>query len=162
MHNRVKSKCWPFTAIVFQSSLMMFIMASDGTSSSYGNEAGIIELSNHPQLFLDDYLIAKTWNLHREVNQPVRHPANPLFGQDHPWEKRLVQLYGTVMFEPQRDLFRCWYTVSESGQAKPEYNTCYAESPDGLHWESRWWARESSVILPAIPGTIWWRREFIR
>ena len=135
MQEFVKAKRCRIMAIVVLSSLMIFYLASKGTEPAFGDEPGVIELSNHPQLFLDDYLIAKTWNLRREMKQPMRHSANPLMQQDHPWEKRLVQLYGTVMFEPQRDLFRCWYTVSEAGLAKPEYNTCYAESPDGIRWE---------------------------
>jgi len=32
-----------------------------------------IQLSNHPQLFLDDHLVAKMTNVQRELQQPVKH-----------------------------------------------------------------------------------------
>lgn len=93
-----------------------------------------IVISNHPQLFLDDDLIAKKTNLRRHVHQPTKHPQSPLIKQDFPWEKRMVQVYGTVLFDESTKKFRCWYLASESPDASPEYYICYAESDDGLTW----------------------------
>lgn len=94
-----------------------------------------ITLSNHPQLFLDDLLIARKTNLHRHVHQPTKHPKNPLIKQDFPWEKRMIQVYGTVLFDETTNKFRCWYLASESPDATPEYYICYAESDDGITWQ---------------------------
>ena len=94
-----------------------------------------IAISRGPQLFLDDYLVARTANLKRRMQQPKRHPANPLLVQEFPWEKRTIQLYGTVMFDPHAGKFRCWYLASSDPDAAPEYYICYAESPDGIRWK---------------------------
>ena len=39
-----------------------------------------VTLSDQPQLFLDDYVVAKITNLKREITPPTKHPANPLRG----------------------------------------------------------------------------------
>ncbi len=102
-----------------------------------------IPISNGPQLFLDDVLVARMKNLKRDVKQPVKHAANPLIKQDYPWEKRTMQVYGTVLYEPETKKFRCWYMSSENDNGfpatpeapgLPEYYICYAESEDGIHW----------------------------
>ena len=102
-----------------------------------------INLSNHAQLFLDDYLVARMDNLTRRVNQPVKHPANPLIVPEHPWEKRFVAIYGTAIFDELTGKFRCWYGANQSRQAIPDtpegpglskYYSCYAESDDGIAW----------------------------
>ena len=106
-----------------------------------------VAISDGPQLFLDDYLVAKKTNLTRRLQQPTKHPANPLIVQDHHWEKRVIELYGTVIYEPSDGLkkgkFRCWYLASENNDGIPdnpenpvtvEYYMCYAESQDGINW----------------------------
>jgi hypothetical protein len=103
-----------------------------------------IKLSRQPQLFLDDYVVAKITNLTHELTRPTKHPANPLIVQDLPWEKRLISTYGTVFYDGQAGKFRCWYTAGEhkdgipddpAGPVTAEYFVCYAESDDGLHWD---------------------------
>jgi len=105
--------------------------------------AEAIDVSSHPQLFLDDFLIADTHNVQRVVRQPVRHPANPLITNDRPWEQRMMSVYGTVLYDDQARKYRCWYSASESDAGIPdtpeapgtaEYYQCYAESEDGLRW----------------------------
>ncbi len=102
-----------------------------------------IAISDHPQLFLDDYLVQSMTHLRRTMEQPAKDPANPVIVQDQPWEARVIEIYGTVLYEPDRNLFRCWYLGSEQKDGIPdnpqhprtaEYFTCYAESPDGLRW----------------------------
>ncbi|MEX0613142.1 MAG: hypothetical protein WD229_13565, partial [Pirellulales bacterium] len=96
-----------------------------------------VKLTNHPQLFLDDHVVAKTTNLKREIARPAKHPANPLIIQDLPWEKRLIATYGTVLYDSESGKFRCWYTAGEHKDGIPdtpehpvtaEYFICYAES----------------------------------
>ncbi len=93
-----------------------------------------ITLSDQPQLFLDDHLISSMTNLRRQVHSPAKHPSNPLIRQDFPWEKRMVQVYGTVLYDDSLKKYRCWYLASESPDATPEYYICYAESDDGVTW----------------------------
>lgn len=102
-----------------------------------------LRLSAHPQLFLDDHLIARRDNLRRVLQRPARHAANPLIVQDQPWEKRSIALYGTVLFDEMAGKYRCWYLATETDSGVPdtpeapgtaEYYQCYAESSDGIHW----------------------------
>ena len=83
-------------------------------------ETESIVLSHHPQLLLDDHLVATSTNLARQINRPVKHPANPLIVQDMPWEKRLVSIYGTVLYDQSLEKFRCWYTAGEFRDGIPD------------------------------------------
>ncbi len=94
-----------------------------------------ITVSNSSHLFLDDFLIDRMTNLRRQVHPPSKHPANPLIKQDFPWEKRMIETYGTVLFDASIQKFRCWYLASESPDSSPEYYVCYAESEDGITWK---------------------------
>ncbi|HQE83828.1 MAG TPA: hypothetical protein PLM14_12575 [Candidatus Hydrogenedentes bacterium] len=111
--------------------------------SCYAAADAPLALTGHSQLFLDDYLINSMENLARAIVHPDKHPANPLVSQDLPWEARCLEIYGTVLYEQDRDLFRCWYLGSEHNGDVPdtpehpktaEYVTCYAESRDGIVW----------------------------
>lgn len=102
-----------------------------------------VELSVGPQLFLDDHLIAASENIRRELEHPRKHPRNPLIVPEHPWEKRFIELYGTVLYDPELRKFRCWYVANQYKDGIPdspgqprtaEYYLCYAESPDGIEW----------------------------
>ena len=97
-------------------------------------------------LFLDDYLVERTDNLARTLNQPTKHPNNPVLRSEHPWEALRVQVYGTALYDPDERLFKIWYlsiprpsdqTVTINGQQRPGHATLlgYATSEDGLHWD---------------------------
>jgi hypothetical protein len=101
--------------------------------SEHGN-CETVAISEGPQLFLDDYLVAFEKNLERRIQQPEKHPANPLVVQDFPWEERLIEIYGTSLHEPDLGKFRMWYLAGANPDASPEYYMCYAESPNGIEW----------------------------
>ncbi len=93
-----------------------------------------IELSHHPQLFLDDHLVARMLNLQRQMKQPVKHPDNPLISAEHPWEQFYMQ--GTsVAYDPEAGRYKAWYCARPSRESTdPKFCDCYAESPDGITW----------------------------
>ena len=90
-----------------------------------------------------------------------KHPANPLFGEDRPWEVRFDNLYANVLYDDD-GLFKCWYspfTIDQAtaetpitqrapgsyvarlqeartryGAAAREMGVCYATSGDGITW----------------------------
>ncbi|MCL4692241.1 MAG: hypothetical protein KJ060_07000 [Candidatus Hydrogenedentes bacterium] len=110
-----------------------------------------IAISDNPQLFLDDYLIRDMRNLERVMVQPEKHTGNPVIVPEHPWEKRILEIYGTVLYDESREQFRCWYLANEFKDGIPdnpeypqtaEYYTCYAESADGIHWSKPMVGRE--------------------
>ncbi len=96
-------------------------------------------------LFFDDDMLASAANVRRRVNQPVKHPDNPVLKREHPWEGYRVQVYGTVIFDPAENLFKAWYmnipaTPAEKivvqGERRPGHATLlsYATSKDGVAW----------------------------
>lgn len=104
-----------------------------------------LTLGRQRQLFLDDYVVGCVEGLERVVNQPTRYADNPIITGDHPWERRSVQLYGTVLYDEALSRFRMWYLCIPGGEAPVQVGdhlrvpyttlTAYAESRDGFHWE---------------------------
>lgn len=99
------------------------------------------------QLFLDDAGIETLNGLKRVVNQPHRHPGNPVLKGEHPWEKASASVYGTMLYDQMKKEFRLWYLCSpaphESGRKWVEVGgyrranptlLAYAVSPDAIHW----------------------------
>jgi hypothetical protein len=101
------------------------------------------------QLFLDDDGIEGIEGLKRVVNQPTRHPQNPVIQGEHPWEKASASVYGTAMYDEEAGLFRLWYLctpgAAPSGRKWLEVGgfrrvtnctlLAYATSEDGVHWQ---------------------------
>ncbi|NLG49178.1 MAG: hypothetical protein GX552_03580 [Chloroflexi bacterium] len=81
-------------------------------------------------LFLDYRNVETLSGFTRRLEQPTKHPDNPLFVADAPWEYGNMQLYGSVLKAPGRP-FQMWYSCIH-----PPFDLrlAYAESKDGLHW----------------------------
>lgn len=103
-------------------------------------------------LLLDDRIIDQASNARLVVGQVIKHPGNPLFVEEHPWEQRFDNLYGNVLYDREEEIYKCWYCpfiVDSSArgmtleQRQREYRDppdremaiCYATSQDGIHWE---------------------------
>lgn len=104
-------------------------------------------------LVLDDRIIEETENAVLTVGTVKKHPSNPLFVEDHPWEKRFDNLYGNVIYDPGKQAYQCWYSpfiVDHSSRNMPrsqrdgaryrpprgrEMAICYATSKDGIRWQ---------------------------
>ncbi|MCC6489887.1 MAG: hypothetical protein IT364_20525 [Candidatus Hydrogenedentes bacterium] len=97
-------------------------------------------------LFFDDASLEAKENLVQTSHQPVKHPSNPVLKREHPWEGYRVQVYGTMIYDPELDLFKAWYMnipataadkVTVQGQRRPGHATLlsYATSRDGVIWE---------------------------
>lgn len=89
------------------------------------------------QLFIDDYVIGDLDGVERKLNQPVKHPQNPVLRRDRPSDGFATD-YGTVVYDPKDRLFKMWYQVLQ-GVAKDgashQYLVGFATSVDGVHWE---------------------------
>ena len=86
--------------------LICIIMSFSLSPSVYTEEKPEIRLSNNSQLFLDNYIVARMDNIKRKLQQPTKHPSNPLIVQDKLWEKRVIEIYGTIHDE-RRLLSHC-------------------------------------------------------
>ena len=131
-------------------------------------------------LVLDSRVVEATEGVKLAVGRVAKHPANPLFAEEHPWEVRFDNLYANIIHDKEDGLFKCWY--SPFVMAKPEEITprekripgtflkvvrsikgekwqmavCYAESTDGIKWikplmDIREWQGQKSNILDIAP-----------
>jgi len=87
---------------------------------------------NGRQLFIDDHIIEEIRGARKVLNQPVKHPRNPLIVADKPWEKTLLNR-GSVIYDEQAKLFKMWYSVYTADLK--EQLLCYATSRDGIKWD---------------------------
>ncbi len=100
-----------------------------------------VKIGRERQLFLDNYLIAHSANLRRQVQRPIRHKGNPVVTPFLPktedLEYRAVAAH--VLQFKTSPRFRMWY------QSYPEWHpwgenqkirfaSSYAVSDDGIHW----------------------------
>ena len=92
-----------------------------------------IVVGREKQLFVDDAVVASATGVTRTLNPVTKHPNNPLFVADKPWEGLSVLLYGAVVREPETGRFRMWYLAWGKHVGQPSF-ICYAESDDGLAW----------------------------
>lgn len=106
-------------------------------------------------LLLDPRIIERTDNARLVLGAATKDPANPLFGEDKPWEPRFDNLYPNVMYDEQERVYKCWYSpfiIDEAVTRIPAERrrtlgymdalhgneryagVCYAVSEDGLAW----------------------------
>jgi len=110
-------------------------------------------------LLLDSRIVASRENAALRVGKVVKHAANPLFAEEHPWEARFDNLYANVLYDEAEKLYKCWYSPfivdkAVSGTPRARRGTisymqarrtlkdgrrrvmgvCYATSADGLRW----------------------------
>ena len=95
------------------------------------NAAEPLVLGQHRQLFVDNYVIAEMQGVKQVLNEATRFTAAPVLKPEHPWEGVDVYLYGSVIYDESKKLFKMWYAAWG-----PKSNTrgCYATSPDGITW----------------------------
>lgn len=103
-------------------------------------------LGRERQLLVDELLIQQTNHLQPTLHQPEKHPANPVLRPDHPGEKHQAHGYGTILFDPEDDLFKAWYLTGGRQIA-------YATSVDGLEWDKP--ARPDPLPGGATPNTVY-------
>ncbi|MCC7083424.1 MAG: hypothetical protein IT427_00275 [Pirellulales bacterium] len=53
---------------------------------------------------------------------------------DQPWEGWRLEIFGTVLFDSEEQIFKMWY-VGESFEDFPDYAVLYATSTDGVNWQ---------------------------
>ena len=104
-------------------------------------------------LVLDTRVIDRTEQARLCVAEATRSAANPLFGEDRPWEMRFDNLYPNVLWDAEDELYQCWYspfctdhrshgmTLEQRqgtlyhGPPDREMALCYATSRDGIAWQ---------------------------
>jgi len=131
-------------------SILMFTLATNVGLATESQEKAIKGQIKH--LLLDSRIIDNVQNAKLTLGQVKKHPANPLFGEDKPWEARFDNLYANVIYDEEEKIYKCWYNpfivdysargMTPEQREKPykpprnrEQGLCYAISKDGIKWE---------------------------
>jgi D-alanyl-D-alanine dipeptidase len=107
-----------------------------------------LQAARHPKLLLlDSRVVEAASNAKLILGTPQKHPANPLFQADKPWENSLNNLYPNVIWDEEEQLFKLWYkcvladkeVIAQMDQPSTVHDVgwylLYATSKDGIHWD---------------------------
>jgi hypothetical protein len=91
-------------------------------------------------LMLDNASVATAARVSFHLNTAKKHPENPVLlpGEPQQWDSLQVIWPGTVLYDADERMFRCWYSGMDAVQnQRPPYLWVpgYAESADGIHWK---------------------------
>ena len=118
------------------------------------SETGRSPFRNDRYLLLDTRVVKSAENATLKIGTVQKSAANPLFGEEKPWEPFFDNVYPNVIYDRQQQLYKCWYSpfsiaLSATGMSLKERQTkdfdkhwprphedafCYATSKDGIHW----------------------------
>lgn len=90
-------------------------------------------------LILDEMSVSHSAGVTFHLNQAAKHPANPVLmpGVPGEWDSLQICWPGTVLYDAEAGLFRCWYSgLNAIAAERPpgHWEPGYAESRDGIHW----------------------------
>jgi len=124
-------------------------------------------------LLLDQLLISSVDNAVLNLGTVKKHPGNPVFKDELPWEAEGSHMYTSVVFDPEERIYKCWYyshwwrknekfketreEVKPGPQAVMEGNDrlalLYATSSDGIRWVKKDWRLQPVTLRwPAPPS----------
>ena len=102
-----------------------------------GRQKTVLDIGKRKQLFLDDLVIeSMTPGLFQVMNQPVKHPGNPVIPLDKPREQRGGLSFGgdqgNIIYDEEQGIYRFWSMMANWDWSQDWL--AYAYSQDGLHW----------------------------
>jgi HEAT repeat protein len=92
---------------------------------------GVVQVASTKQLLIDDFVIETTTKLSRRLHPFKKHPRNPVFESQVPWEEGWADPFmSTITYDPTERTFRMWYRCG------PRHSLAgFAVSEDGIHWQ---------------------------
>lgn len=165
-----------FSSILF-IALLLTVARSLADGAQEASERRILP-PRSKYLLLDSRVIDIVENARLAVGTVKKHPANPLFGEELPWEVRFDNLYANVLHDAEEGFYKCWYSPfivdpayetvprdqREPGMYIPALRStgrdrtmgvAYATSRDGISWEKpkmdvRLWNKTEKTNLVEI------------
>ncbi len=122
-------------ALLLSGVIVLCITVAGALEPLAGSAISPFPVGNKAQLFIDKTLVQDDAQVAYTLHPGTQHPSNPLIGVDKPWEGWRLELYGTVLFDNEEQIFKMWYLAADSVGQGEEYHTCYATSKDGIVWE---------------------------
>jgi len=96
------------------------------------------DVGDKAQLFIDRVLVDDARGVWWTQHPGRKHPHNPLLRADQPWEGWRIEIFGSVLYDEQDNLFKMWYLgIHDAENDWFDYGaaTCYATSEDGIRWD---------------------------
>jgi len=140
------------TSTLLAAAAICFTLTT--TAARADEKTAATKRSRH--LVLDSRIIDKTDNVELTVGAVDKHPANPLFKEDKPWEPRFDNPYCSVIYDAEEKIWKCWYSIFTRSGARGDFpgeglasekrawvnwregrrgfGMCYATSKDGINW----------------------------
>jgi len=111
-----------------------------------------VKIGKERQLFLDNYLIAESQHLTRQVHRPKRYEGNPIVTPDGPREAMNRVVVAHVKQFTTSPRFRMWYWSypgwhNWENDQQIRHGSSYAVSDDGMTW------RKPNLDLHKIEGS---------
>ena len=148
------------------AALVGLLSLAFGVSIAQAPQKSALNIGQHRQLFIDDFVIESSRNLKRVPHRPVPHPSNPIMTGTEKWERWLIGVNGrAVIYDEDSKEFKMWYGAYSDDPAMPYgqgYRVCYAVSKDGVDWtrpdlgQVEWEGSRRNNILSW--GNNWMRR----
>ncbi len=92
---------------------------------------GVVQAGSDKQLLIDDLVIEKMTGLKRRLHPFEKHPRNPVFQAQMPWEEGWADPFmSTVIYDRDERSFKMWYRCGPRHSLKG-----YAVSADGIQWQ---------------------------
>ncbi len=93
------------------------------------------DVGGKAQLFVDKVLVRTSSGVAFTLHPAKTHPESPLITADKPWEGWRLEIYGSVIYDEEEQIFKMWYLAEPPGYFGCGAPTFYAVSGDGIHWE---------------------------
>lgn len=115
------------------------LQGGQSISATVGDAKPFATRPGEPVFLLEGSTLEDLWCVRRKVNPLVKSPHNPVMVKDRDWEGSGPIIHGTVLYDPQDKLFKCWYQTFDNEayrERRPfSYRICYAISEDGYMWQ---------------------------
>jgi hypothetical protein len=79
-----------------------------------GKSDSSIDIGQEEQLFLDDYVIERTENITRRVNQALKY-VEPVIRPDRSWEENRALIFGSALYDHDAGILKMWYPRVQMG-----------------------------------------------
>jgi len=130
-------------------------------------------------LLLEDRVVETAENAQLTLGVVKKHPDNPLWGAELPWETQLCHMYLNVIFDKEENIYKCWYFTRRgswqrditlgslaTGETEKEEDcprcfeaVLYAVSQDGIKWDKpkldvyRYKGKPTNIVFYSSTGT---------
>ena len=132
------NKCISYRVAIYRSTyysiLAIFFLPGWVPVASARPQKTVVDVASKSQLFIDQELVYEAKGVSFTLHQGRKVSDKPLVKVDQSCEGSHLQMYGSVLYDRDENLFKMWY-LGTAGDYFPHETTFYATSRDGIHWD---------------------------